>query len=77
MVIANYMLTSFFYFVMIRQPSRTNSEGSAAGAEVYNGQEDYDQWQVNWAPEDPWLISISLVLMLSLLHFSEPTRLRR
>ncbi len=39
--------------------------------------EDYDQWQVNWAPEDPWLIAISLGLMVPLALWFFWTSLRR
>ena len=39
--------------------------------------EDYDQWQVNWAPEDPWLIAISLGLMMPLALWFFWTSLRR
>jgi uncharacterized membrane protein len=38
---------------------------------------DYDQWQVNWAPEDPWLIAISLGLMMPLALWFFWTSLRR
>ena len=37
----------------------------------------YDQWQVNWAPEDPWLIAISLGLMMPLALWFFWTSLRR
>ena len=39
--------------------------------------EDYDQWHVNWAPEDPWLIAISLGLMMPLALWFFWTSLRR
>ena len=39
--------------------------------------EDYDQWQVNWAPEDPWLIAISLGLMMPFALWFFWTSLRR
>ena len=39
--------------------------------------EDYDQWHVNWAPEDPWLIAISLGLMVPLALWFFWTSLRR
>ena len=39
--------------------------------------EDYDQWQVNWSPEDPWLITISLGLMMPLALWFFWTSLRR
>ena len=38
---------------------------------------DYDQWQVNWTPEDPWLIAISLGLMMPLALWFFWTSLRR
>jgi len=38
---------------------------------------DYDQWQVNWAPEDPWLIAISIGLMMPLALWFFWTSLRR
>lgn len=38
---------------------------------------EYDQWQVNWAPEDPWLIVVSLGLMLPLALWFFWTSLRR
>ena len=38
---------------------------------------DYDRWQVNWAPEDPWLIAISLGLMMPLALWFFWTSLRR
>ena len=38
---------------------------------------DYDQWQVNWAPEDPWLIAIFLGLMMPLALWFFWTSLRR
>jgi uncharacterized membrane protein len=38
---------------------------------------DYDQWQVNWAPEDPLLIAISLGLMMPLALWFFWTSLRR
>jgi uncharacterized membrane protein len=38
---------------------------------------DYDQWQVNWAPEDPWLIAISLGLMIPLALWFFWTSLRK
>ena len=39
--------------------------------------EDYDQWHLNWAPEDPWLIAISLGLMMPLALWFFWTSLRR
>jgi uncharacterized membrane protein len=38
---------------------------------------DYDQWQVNWAPEDPWLIAISFGLMMPLALWFFWTSLKR
>ena len=38
---------------------------------------DYDQWQVNWATEDPWLIAIFLGLMMPLALWFFWTSLRR
>ncbi|MBC8284701.1 MAG: hypothetical protein H8E32_12870, partial [Nitrospinae bacterium] len=38
---------------------------------------EYDQWQLNWAPEDPWLIAISLGLMAPLALWFFWTSLRR
>jgi uncharacterized membrane protein len=39
--------------------------------------QDYDQWQVNWAPEDPWLIAISFGLMMPLALWFFWASLRR
>lgn len=38
---------------------------------------EYDQWQLNWAPEDPWLIVICLGLMVPLALWFFWTSLRR
>ena len=38
---------------------------------------DYDQWQVNWSPEDPWLIAISFGLIMPLALWFFWTSLRR
>jgi uncharacterized membrane protein len=38
---------------------------------------DYDQWQVNWSPEDPLLIAISIGLMMPLALWFFWTSLRR
>lgn len=39
--------------------------------------EDYDQWQMHWSPEDPWLIAASLGLMIPLALWFFWTSLRR
>ena len=38
---------------------------------------EYEQWQLNWAPEDPWLISVSLGLIIPLALWFFWTSLRR
>ncbi|MEK9627689.1 MAG: glutamine amidotransferase [Nitrospinota bacterium] len=38
---------------------------------------DYDQWQLNWNLEDPWLILVSLGLMIPLALWFSWTSLRR
>ena len=39
--------------------------------------EKYDQWQINWVLEDPWMIVISLGLMVPLALWFFWTSLRR
>ncbi|MBT6717917.1 MAG: hypothetical protein HOB18_09835 [Nitrospina sp.] len=38
---------------------------------------EYDQWQLNWAPEDPWLIAVSFALITPLALWFFWTSLRR
>ena len=38
---------------------------------------EYDKWQINWAPEDPWLISITLGLIIPCALWFFWTSLRR
>ncbi len=38
---------------------------------------EYDQWKLNWVPEDPWLIAVSLGLIIPLALWFFWTSLRR
>src|SRR5660397_271309 len=63
------LLVVFFFFLMIRRPPRSTPLYSSAASDVYKRQ-IRRPWGVRGAPRGGWWC-------LSLIHISEPTRLRR